>query len=90
MSGQPAMPSPARAADKSIAVAVRMGVPASEAPRVVAELTGVVMRRIYRQGDTDLTWLYDLQQAAIARIPARQPGKTQPRELEHERSRQDR
>lgn len=59
------MPDPARAADRSISLVVRLGVPAAEAPGLIARITDDVTVRLVNAGHTDVSWL--LQLAARAR-----------------------
>ena len=67
MTDQPAMPSPARAADRSIALAVRLGIPRSEAPRLIARICTDTAIRLSDQGISDLGWLWQVQDRALSR-----------------------
>lgn len=64
---QPMMPSPARAADRSIALAVRLGVPRRQAPALIAGICATVAVNLRDQGATDLDWIWSVQRRAIAR-----------------------
>jgi len=71
MAGQPAMPSAMRVADRSISLAVRLGVPEHQAAALIAGICASVAVRLRDQGVTDLEWVWAVQRRAITR--ANQP-----------------
>lgn len=64
----PVMPSPARAADRSIVLAVRLGVSKRDAPGLIVQVCAGTAIRLSAHGCTDLTWIRQVQARALARM----------------------
>jgi len=81
----PAMPSPARAADQSIALAIRLGVPRDRAARMIAGLCAVTRVRLADQGCTDMAWIWAVERRALQRAGRRSPQTSLPTSGQGER-----